>query len=434
MRRSLIITVAATTSMVLLAMLVPMAILVNQYALQDRLARAALEVQATETVVSGQDKGAVSVYLDSVNAEGGSIVTTVLYPDGTAIGPVPGEDARVAQARRSGRARVDDVPGGAQILVPVSLGGSSGLPEETPVIRVTVSEEGFARAVYLAWAILTLLGLALLVGSVLMADQLGRRFVRPIRSLAGAAQRPGEGDLTTRVRPEGPAEVQEVGAALNRLVDRVAVLLQRERENVADLSHRLRTPITALRLAVESMPDPGERNRLSADVDALEAMIDDVVREARRSQREGLVASADVASVLQARTTFWRALAEDQSRPFDVTIAVDQKADVRASPADLEAIIDTLMDNVFTYTPEGTAIAVHLQPHDTGGALLTVDDAGPGFPDAFDVTARGISSSGSTGLGLSIARRTAEASGGDLQLDTSPLGGARVRLTLGPAL
>ena len=79
MRRSLLITAAAAISMVLLAMLVPMAVLVRSYALEDRLARAALEVQAVETVVSGgDDKGAVSVYLDRINGDDQPTRTTGL--------------------------------------------------------------------------------------------------------------------------------------------------------------------------------------------------------------------------------------------------------------------------------------------------------------------------------------------------------------------
>ena len=73
-------------SMVLVAMLVPMAVLVRGYGNEDQLLRAALEVQATETAVSGQDKGAVAVYLDRINDHTGTR-TTVLYPDGTGIGP-----------------------------------------------------------------------------------------------------------------------------------------------------------------------------------------------------------------------------------------------------------------------------------------------------------------------------------------------------------
>lgn len=433
MRRSLIGTVAATTVMVLLAMLIPMAFLVEEYALEDRLARAALEVQATETVVSGagDDPGTVSVYLDSINTDGQSVLTTVLYPDGDAIGPVPGEDERVQQARETGRARVDDVADGTELLVPVALGGSSALPEDTPVIRVTVLDEGFAGRVWTTWGVLAALGLALLGLSLFLADRLGRRFVQPIRSLARTAQRLGDDDLETRATLEGPREVQEVGAALNRLVERVTRLLQRERETVADLSHRLRTPITALRLAVESMADRRERERLAADVDVLDRMVDEVVREGRRSQREGLAPRADVVDAVSAKAAFWRPLAEDQGRTFDVSTPSAEVA-VRASRADLDAMLDVLLDNVFSHTAEGVAVRITVAAVAAGGAELTVEDDGPGFP-AEDVTGRGVSSSGSTGLGLSIARRTAEESGGAMLLERTTAGGARVVVRLGPA-
>ena len=90
MRRGLRLTVLASVSMVLLAMLVPMAVLVRGYSDEDELFRAAVDVQATETAVSGQDKGSVAVYLDRINADSNAR-TTVLYPDGTGIGPDPGE-------------------------------------------------------------------------------------------------------------------------------------------------------------------------------------------------------------------------------------------------------------------------------------------------------------------------------------------------------
>ena len=104
MRRQLIVTVAAVVSMVLLAMLVPMAVLVRSYALEDRLSRAALEVQATETVVSGQDKGDVSVYVDEINAADDGTRTTVLYADGTGDRSEP-RRGRPAWPRRDGPAR-----------------------------------------------------------------------------------------------------------------------------------------------------------------------------------------------------------------------------------------------------------------------------------------------------------------------------------------
>ena len=246
----------------------------------------------------------------------------MLYPDGIGVGPDPGEDAKVLDARNTGRARVDDVPGGSQILVPVSRGGSSALPAATPVIRVVVDEPGIDSVVGVAWGLLAVLGLALLAGSLVVVDRLGRSFVQPIRQLADHTQslgRPGPTAPTPVI--DGPPEVQELASAVDRLVGRIQLLLARERESVADLSHRLRTPVTALRLRVEGVTDPDLRDRLSSDLDALQATVDEIVREARRSEREGLDPQTDAVAVIAERVRHWEALAEDQGRAYAMDLA-----------------------------------------------------------------------------------------------------------------
>ena len=85
------------------------------------------------------------------------------------------------------------------------------------------------------------------------ADRVARGVVRPVADLAHTAERLGAGDLDARVEPAGPPEIVEVGHTLNRLAGRIVELLAAERELVADLSHRLRTPITALRLDAEAL-------------------------------------------------------------------------------------------------------------------------------------------------------------------------------------
>lgn len=434
MRRSLITTVAAAVAMVLLAMLVPMALLLRGYALEDRLSRAALEVQATETVVSGQDRGAVEIYLSRIN-RGTGIDTTVLYPGeelDTDLGPDPGEDYRVADARTTGRARIDDVDGGAEFLVPVSLGGSTAAPENTPVIRVVVHEPGWTESGILrSWLVLLVLGLALLAGALVLADRLGRSFVLPIRALATYAGQLGDRRRPGPVTPSGPAEVRELAGAMNRLVGRVEVLLDRERAGVADISHRLRTPITTLRLRVEALASGEDRERLSADLDDLEEMVDHVVREARRSEREGLAPSTDGVAVLGERVRFWEPLAQDQEREFRLEVTAPGPVAVRASAEDLAALADVLLDNVFTHSPDGSPVAVTLAPRPAGGLVLTVEDGGPGFPADLDVVERGTSGAGSTGLGLSIVDKTATESGGGLSVGSSSYGGARVVVELG---
>ena len=433
MRRSLITTVAAAVAMVLLAMLVPMALLLRGYALEDRISRAALEVQATETVVSSGDPGAVATYLERINGDEG-IDTTVLYPGedpSTDVGPDPGEDHRVVDVRTTGRARLDDVEGGAEFLVPVSLGSSSAGPRDRPVIRVVVHEPGWTESGILrSWLVLLLLGLALLAGALALADRLGRSFVQPIRALAAYAGVLGH-RATEPAEPSGPPEVRELSSALTRLVGRIEILLERERAGVADLSHRLRTPITTLRLRVDGLPAATDRERLGADLDELEAMVDHVVREARRSEREGLVASAEGVALLSERVRFWEPLAEEQERPFTFTCEVTAPVAVRASDQDLHALVDVLLDNVFTHAPEGTPVSVVLAARPAGGLVLTVEDGGPGFPADLDVSRRGTSGTGSTGLGLSIVDKTATESGGGLSLGRSPSGGARVVVELG---
>ena len=101
-----------------------------------------------------------------------------------------------------------------------------------------------------------------------------------------------------------------------------------------------------------------------------------------------------------------------------------------ALPADdLAAALDALLGNVFAHTPEGTSFGVAVRPGAGGGAEVSVSDAGPGTQAT--AVERGRSGAGSTGLGLDIARRTAESSGGSLRIETSAAG-TSVILDLGP--
>ncbi len=430
MRRALILTVLATSSMVLLAMLVPLALLIRNYDLEDRLARAALGVQATETVVSRHDRGMVSAYLERLNAEDAGIQTTVLYPDGIGVGPHPGEDEAVATARVTGQARVDDTATGARILSPVSLGGSSGSPEQTPVVRVDVGDAPFPSAVHVAWLVLALLGLLILAGALVLADRIGQSFVRPVRRLARDAERLGGPEGLRTVEVEGPAEVRQLADSLNRLSERIENLLEREREQIADLSHRLRTPITTLRLDVESLQDPGDRDRLTADIDRLHHVVDHVIDRARRRHDDTEVVSTDAVTVLVERTEYWRPLAEEQARPFALTVEGPGRPRVPVSPDDLVSLVDVLLDNVFSHTPPGTEVTVLVTSDDDAALSFAVSDDGPGFTDGTDAVLRGTSGAGSTGLGLSIAADIARAAGGDLRWGSSARGGAEVVVTL----
>jgi signal transduction histidine kinase len=285
------------------------------------------------------------------------------------------------------------------------------------------------QGVYRATMTLSALGLLLLMVAVLAADRLARRVSAPIRQVAAAANALHDGMLDTRVPERGPSEVVAMARALNRLAGRIEELLAAERDSVADLSHRLRTPVTALRLDADSVLDTEVADRLRLHVAQLERTVDAIVHDARRPSRTAVASACDAGRVVQERVSFWSALAEDQGRSLRLALpAVPLR--IRLDAQDLADVVDVLIDNAFAHTEEGVPIEVWVIQRTDGTVSLTVEDAGTGLPPG-DIVSRGRSGAGSTGLGLDIVRRTALAAGGSMELDRSRLGGALIRVILG---
>ncbi|MEV4802257.1 HAMP domain-containing sensor histidine kinase [Nonomuraea sp. NPDC049421] len=410
MRRWLALLVAATTSLVLIALLVPMALLIRAVAENGAMSRATAAAESVAVAVGTPDL--------PLTVEQVSRPVTVFLPDGTTVGS-PARRSDAVRLAATGRSVTAAAPGGREVLV------SAQSPGGTAVIRVFVPDDELGRGVREAWLALLLIGLGLVVLGIVLADRLALAVTRPVDGLARVSHRLAGGDLTARAEPGGPPEVRSVALALNHLAGRIDELLAAERESVADLSHRLRTPLTGLRLDAESLRDPEEAARVQARVDALERAVSAVITEARR--RTAGRESCDATAVVGERVRFWSVLAEDQGREVTVTLP-DGALEVAVGAEELAACVDALLGNVFAHTPEGVAMSVRLRPH-RPGALLTVEDTGPGFGPA--LLERGISGAGSTGLGLDIARRTAESTGGGLTVATGDRGGARVDLLLG---
>ncbi|MFF3259423.1 ATP-binding protein [Streptomyces sp. NPDC002932] len=339
--------------------------------------------------------------------------------------------------RASGRASISEVPGGSALLQPTALGAGG-----TAVVEVFVPDDEVSNGVTTAWLMLAGVGIALIVGSVAVADRLGVRMVEPARRLAGAAQDLGEGRLGTRVPEEGPTELHSAAVAFNSMADQVVQLLANERELAADLSHRLRTPLTVLRLNAASLGEGPAAEQTRAAVEQLEHEVDTIIRTAReqrpqtQGQGGGPGVGCDASEVIRERMAFWSALAEDEGR--EVRLAgVDRTVRIPVARPELAAALDALLGNVFRHTPEGTAFAVDV--HHSGEAVIVlVSDAGGGIADPRAALARGGSGHGgakgavgSTGLGLDIVRRVAESTGGDVRIGRSVLGGTEVRIWIG---
>ncbi len=440
MRRNLTLLVAASTSAVVLALVIPLALLVGRLAQDRAVAAATQQAQSVALLIATGTSLTQLEDVLSLSDQRTGLHTSVVPPTGAALGPaVPATELTRARGGEAFTSFPSAGADGAEVLLPVAAQAG------TSVVRVGVTRDALTQGVARARILLVALGLGLVVVSLAAAVALARRVTAPLVAVAEVAEGLRRGQLQRRVRPGGPPEVQEVGTALNQLAGRIGELLQAEREAAADLSHRLRTPVTALRLAVDTTADPAERARLREHLDRLEGTVDAVVRQgrqpattARGSEEPGGAVRADLSGIVSERVAFWSALAEDQGRAVDV--AIEPGAWVQADPQDLIDLVDVLLDNVFAHTDVGVGLAVTVA-RTPFHVTLVVEDGGPGLPPA-DRLGRGRSSAGSTGLGLDIVRRIAEASGAELVLGSGNLGsgmadagGARVSLRwpdLGP--
>jgi signal transduction histidine kinase len=418
MRQRLAVLVAAAMSLVLAAFLLPLALLVRTVAADRAVSQATAEAQGLVSVIATGDGQALALAVEEMSADRD---VAVFLPGGTVVGDQVTATPGVELARRGNSLSVDTAAG-REILIAV------GLPQGTAVVRTVVPREELTRGVRRAWLILAALGLLMLMAGIAVADRLARRLVRPIGALAGVSHRLAGGDLQARAEPDGPPEVRAVAAALNHLAGRIEDLVRNERESIADLSHRLRTPLTALRLEADALTNAEDAARVGGHVAALDRAVSAVIEEARRRGTEP--GACDAAAVVAQRVAFWRVLAEDQARAVTASVPPGPLP-VGVAEGDLAACLDALLGNVFSHTPDGTAFAVRLAARPGGGATLTVADEGPGF-GGIDPLARGVSGARSTGLGLDIARQTARASGGALTVGSRLPHGAQVTVELGP--
>jgi signal transduction histidine kinase len=437
----------ALTAMVATAFLIPLGLLVQQLAHERALAQAERQTAILISVlaVTTDPRTVAEVVTATSQGDAGRLaihgLDDVIDANGTDAGGMgtigsshaPARDIALAAEQRQ---TVEvPVPGGLAYLQPVEIG-----LDHVAVIEVHIPDAELTAGVRRAWLALTTVALGLVIAAGIVGDRLAARVVLPARRLAGAATALGEGNPDVQVEPSGPRELAEAGVAFNQMADRLAQLRIAEREMVADLSHRLRTPLTGLRLDVEALEEVDRQDnqvgsqirgqtvaRVRQAIATLEHEIDVLIRTTREAAAEEPAAApgrCDAGEVVRERMEFWSAVAADQERSCRV-LAPPGPAPVPVAAADLAAALDAVLGNAFRYTPQGTAVEVAVSRRE-GWVAVRVDDAGPGIADPDRALRRGASGKGSTGLGLDIARRVAEDGGGSVNVDRAQLGGASV--------
>ncbi len=412
MRRRLALVFVALAVMLAVGFLVPLARSVKSQAELRTLTGAQSDARGAATALAA----VVSTTGRSPSLEDaayiiGSFETeniVILLPDDMKIGRgVPDLDLRSLSKDGS---IIADVESGVVAVVPISFDDGS-----FAVVATYVESSDLREGVATSWFILTALGLIVVIGSVPIADRLAASLIKPVKGLSTAALKWAGGDLSARVDPSGPREIVESGEAFNLLAERLTELLAAERERVADLSHRLRTPLAALRLQAESTKDPNHRNSLIADIANLEGEVTALIEDLRKLPDEQSTI-ADLVAVVGRRMGFWRVVASAQDRELSVTTPTDIPVLVSSPDAEVITALDNLVQNVLAHTPASTGFSVTVIDEPPS---LVVSDEGDGLvsPNVFD---RGSTTGKSSGLGLDIVRKIAETSGGEVRIGEGP--------------
>ncbi len=320
--------------------------------------------------------------------------------------------------------------------VPVTSGGAT-----VGAVRVTQSVAAVNDQVRRSVLALAAIGGAALVLGLVLAWFLADSLSRPLRKLARTARRVEEGDLEARAEMTGPSEQREVALAFNDMTERLSTVLAAQREFVANASHQLRTPLTGLRLRLESAGAKAESPELERELAAAEQEVERLARLlntllmlAREGQAPatGKLVSLGLAS--KHAHERWEARSEQGGHRLKLTQGEDVVA--HASQEDLAIVLDNLIENALHYSPRDAAVTIEFG-RDGAEAYLAVLDEGPGLAEGeekalFERFARGSASGGAsgTGLGLAIVQTLAQRWGGRASLGNRPEGGARAEIRL----
>ena len=411
---------ALVTGTVVLAACIPLTVFITSVAFDRAIDGAEIEVRslAAELSVAG-DSATVAQLAHQANVAATSPVAVYLA-QGRVVGKYSGLPSSVPSTVRAGHvAEVATSSGAQEVWAPVHS-GSAAIAVLTIVPSYLLTRGVTRELIYLYLG-----GVLLILLATLLADWIGRTIVRPISELENVARHLSEGDMLQRVEPAGPYEVTEVGRRVNELADQIDRLVASARATGADLGHRLRTPLTALRLDIEIVEDERVRATLGEDLQALETAVNRLIQETRQPPQPHGV--ADLSSAVRSRLQFWTVLARAQQRRCDVSIP-SRRVEVAIDRDELEAAVDELVSNIFSHTPEGTGFRVELRqtaPDARSWTLLVEDDA----PSSLVAGATSERDGRGTGLGLDIIRRTVEHAGGVMYIGRSKAGGFRVELT-----
>lgn len=289
------------------------------------------------------------------------------------------------------------------------------------------------------------IGIASVLVAALLALALSRALLRRTRGLAAATHRLSAGDYAVRLPPGRDDEIGGLARDFNRMADALEHTEQTRRAFMADISHELRTPLAVLRAELEAIQDgvrpmtPATLAPLQAEVGQLGKLVDDL-HDLALTQSGALAyqrSTIDLCAVLQATVEPMGGRFADAELALALQLP-HTPLHVQGDERRLQQLLANLLENSLRYTDSGGRLA--LRAERTAEAVRVVlDDSAPGVPQDkrgrlferfYRVEGSRNRASGGSGLGLAICQNIAQAHGGQLRADASPLGGLRIVLTL----
>jgi signal transduction histidine kinase len=292
------------------------------------------------------------------------------------------------------------------------------------VVAQAPAAERDAR-IHRVWLLIVALSAGGVLAAVALAALQARRLARPLEAIARRSEQLGDGDFSVRAGRFGIPEIDAIAGGLDSSAERIAELVAREREFQANVSHQLRTPLTALRLRLEEAQRGEDPDVTSAELEAalreadrLETTIAALIVHARQGDGRRRTAT-NLGVVATEHVATWRPMFARAGRTIE--LASTRNVLVMASPGTVGQVVDVLLENALRHGGGAVRAEVALGP-DGRNALLTVGDAGPGIDERERgrIFERGASRSGGTGIGLHLARALLQADGGRLELAPGP--------------
>lgn len=439
-----------------------------EWAANDLRARA---MAISDTIVHLMTDPGRDEQLESVTAQfrqQDRVIVRILDEDGRVLGSTDPEDkpgkrlldlagvrSGLAGKTSSGRAfRGAPATERLYVAVPVRNGG-----RVLGLVRVSLLLGDFQAAYRRMRNVAAGALLVTFAGCGLLSLVLARGMVLPISRMSLMAMRIGNGQLDERVTVSGPRELEQLGTALNAMADRLAEQERIRRDFLANASHEFRTPLSNVRVALETLLEtsPGgpemQRRMLQGavgEVERLTLLVSDLLDLARieSDAQSGSVGRpverSDISCLSLIQPLTAAVTPRLRAKRLELELAVPPDLRVEADEQRLRQALMNLLDNAIRCSPEGgrLRIAARCRGEETE---ISVSDDGPGIPEAdrpyiFDRfytvnKARSRAASG-TGLGLAITRSILEAHGGSVQVTSGPEGGSTfiLRLPRSPAV